>query len=385
MNINEASLRKLLEEYSKPREEFGGQSYITRRRDWFDKPMQQIRPLLDKRRLQNLSLEEASKIYNEMAVGGPRLYPKTFIENGLEKIRASLDYLLYGEDDLAARFTNFAGNPESEYRLNGVGRAFASTALFLIDFHNNGIWNSAVDGGLRVLEMLPKKKGTIGDQYIEIVKTLKSIQSMCGFEDLSITDEFVELIFHEKIGTGIFKGSEKQVEKAAEVEEEPAQTESEEKTHLRIQYLLIKIGLMRGHDVWVAFNDRGKSYNGESFASITQDTLPQFAGPVTMQTARAIDVIWFKKKTAQPLCFFEIEHTTSMYSGLLRLNDVKTDYPIPMAYIVAPKERKSMFENQIARRTFALSELGEVCQFMDYEKVEALLKSHKTIMDILPS
>ena len=72
------------------------------------------------------------------------------------------------------------------------------------------------------------------------------------------------------------------------------------------------------------------------------------------------------------------------WAGLLRLNDVKTDYPIPLAFIVAPKERRSMFDIRIVRRTFAQSELGEVCQFMDYEQAEALLRSHKTIVDILP-
>lgn len=384
MIVNETTLRKLIEEYSAPREEFGGKSYITRRRDWFDKPMEQIRPLLDKKHLRNLTLEEAGRIYNEMAVGGPRLYPKTYIDNGLEKIKASLEYLLYGTDSLDLRFTNFAGNPESEYRLNGVGRAFASTALFLTDFQNYGIWNSAVDGGLRVLDMLPKRKPVLGETYVQIVKALKQLQAGCGFEDLSVTDEFVELIYHEKIGMDVFKAPEKQVEKAAEVEDISVKTDDEEASHLRIQYLLVKIGQMRGHDVWVASNDRGKSYNGEPLAEMTMEELPQFAGTVTMHTARAIDVIWFKKRTAQPICFFEIEHTTSMYSGLLRLNDVKTDYPIPRAYIVAPKARRSMFDNQIVRRTFAQSELGEVCTFMDYDQVEALLKSHKTIVDILP-
>ena len=384
MTTSESTLRKLVEEFSSPRDEFGGKSYITRRREWFDVPLQEIRPLLDKKRLRALTLEEATRIYDEMSVGGPKLYPRTYIDNGLEKIKTSIEYLLYGNDDLAVRFTNFAGNPDSEFRLNGVGRAFASTALFLIDFHNNGIWNTAVEGGLRILDMLPKKKKLIGEQYVDIVGVLKQLQSSCGFDDLSVTDEFIELIYHEKIGVGIFKTPEKQVEKAAEVEEEGKLSKADEASHLRIQYLLVKIGKMRGHDVWVATNDKGKSYDGETLSSMALDILPQFAGAITMHTAKAIDVIWFKKRTAQPICFFEIEHTTSMYSGLLRLNDVKTDYPIPAAYIVAPKERKSMFENQISRRTFAQSELGEVCQFMDYEQVEALLKSHKTITSILP-
>lgn len=376
-------LSKLISEYSAPRPEFGGESYITRRREWFDKPMENMRPLLMKERLKNLTIEEAKRIYNEVSVGGPKLYPKTFIENGIERIRASLDYLLYGSDDLATRFYNFAGNPESEYRLNGIGRAFASTTLFLIDHHANGIWNSAVDGGLKVLRLMPtwKFNDKLGDQYIAIVKILKDLQNACGFDDLSVTDEFVELIYHRKIGENIIIPP---TPPAPPPEPEHKATKEEEATHLRIQYCLVKIGKMTKYDVWVASNDRNKTYRGELLGSLTLNELPQFAGPVTMRTAEFIDVIWFKRASAQPVAFFEIEHTTSMYSGLLRLNDVKTDYPIPKAYIVAPKERKKLYDNQIERRTFAHSELSEVCQFKSYEEIERLMKAHEIIDEILP-
>jgi type II restriction enzyme len=46
---------------------------------------------------------------------------------------------------------------------------------------------------------------------------------------------------------------------------------------------------------------------------------------------RNIDVIWFRRGTGQPHRFFEVEHSTSVYSGLLRFNDVIIDYPIPEA------------------------------------------------------
>jgi hypothetical protein len=384
--ISETILKELIEEFSKPREEFDGKSYITRRREWFDEPMGNIRPLLLPHALDNLSLEDAERIYNEMTVGGPKLYPRTYIENGLEKIRESLKYLLYGSDDIAQRFHNFAGNPESEFRLNGVGRAFASTALFLVDHKRYGIWNAAVDGGLKKLGMLPKRKrgAHLGEQYIAIVDALKELQAVCGFQDLSITDEFVELIYHGKIGADKFKGQDKELEKAAEVEETTATSGNEENTHLKNQYLLVKIGLMRGYDVWVANNDRNKSYNGEALASLTLSELPRFAGPNVLRIAKSIDVIWFKRRTDQPVGFFEIEHTSAMYSGLLRLNDVKTDYPIPEAFIVGPKERKALFESQIQRRTFTHSELSEVCQFLSYEDLAKLRQSYETISTILP-
>jgi len=383
--IRDANLKTIVDEFSKPREEFDGKSYITRRRDWFDKPMENIRPLLLKDALDNLTLEDAKRIYNEMTVGGPRLYPRTYIENGLERIRASLKYLLYGDDKLEERFYNVAGNPDSEYRLNGVGRAFASTALFLIYHKEYGIWNGAVDGGLRRLDILPKRKRGehIGETYVRIVKVLKELQKRCGFEDLSVTDEFVELIYHEKIGTDVLIETGKEIEEVVGLQELVTGPEEADDLHLRNQYFLVKIGQMRGYDVWVAANDRNKSYHGETLGSMTLDELPHFAGPTVRRIARSIDVIWFKKRTAQPICFFEIEHSTAMYSGLLRLNDVRIDYPIPKAFIVAPKERSRLFQSQIQRRTFVDSELSEICRFLSYDDVERLLKSHVAIRDVL--
>lgn len=380
--IEISKIQKMAEDFKSPRAEFNGESYITRRRDWFDKPMENIRPLLQKGRLENLTIEEAKRIYNEMSVGGPRLYPNTFVENGIEKIRSAMVYLLYSPDDLATRFYNFAGNSESPYRINGIGRAFTSTALFLSDHHNYGIWNTAVDGGLKLLGMLPtwKKQDNLGQQYTRLVKLLKELQVICGFEDLSATDEFLEMIFRGKIGEEIINPPPPP---PIGPDPEPEVSKEEVGSHLRMQYLLVKIGLMQKHDVWVASNDQNKSYNGETLSTLVLNDLPHFAGPETMKTAVYIDVIWFKKGTAQPLAFFEIEHTTSIYSGLLRLNDVRIDYPIHKAYIVAPKERKSLFEIQIQRRTFSDSELGEVCKFWCYDDVEKLFKNAEELIKIL--
>ncbi len=337
--------------------------------------------------LLKLSENEAVRIYREMSVGGPKLYPRTFIENGLVKIRGSIDYLLYGTEPLEERFYNFAGNPESNYRLAGVGRAFASTALFLIDHKKYSIWNGAVDGGLRALGLLPKTPMSekLGVRYLAIAEAMKSLQKRCGFEDLSLADEFVELIFHGKLGLlkpepppepPVEPPTPERSSTAAEMGEETEQ-------HLYMQYCLIKIGQMRGHDVWIAGNDRNKSYQETSFSSLTLPEIPHFAGPDVLNIAKMIDVIWFKKGTARPVCFFEIEHSTSVYSGLLRLNDVRIDYPVPKAFVVAAESRRQLFDRQIGRRTFTNSELSEVCQFMSYDDVKKLVQSSETIKNIL--
>lgn len=382
--ISESDLKVLVAEFSKPRPEFSGKSYVTRRREWFDTPMKIIRPLLMKDSLPKLSENDALKIYKEMSVGGPKLYPNTFVENGIGKIRSGLDYLLYGTESLAERFYNFAGNPESDYRLNGVGRAFASTALFLLDHKEFAIWNGAVDGGLQSLGLLPTTQSgaNLGERYIAIQSAMKDLQKRCGFEDLSLADEFVELIFHGKL---LLPGTKEPPTTSPPPETpEPVVQEGEDtEQHLYMQYCLVKIGLMKGHDVWVAANDRNKSYQGTSLASLTLGELPHFAGPDVLNIAKMIDVIWFKKLSATPVCFFEIEHSTSVYSGLLRLNDVRIDYPVPKAVIVASPLRKPIFDRQIGRRTFVNSELSEVCQFLSYDDVKKLMQSSEVIKSLL--
>jgi type II restriction enzyme len=141
--------------------------------------------------------------------------------------------------------------------------------------------------------------------------------------------------------------------------------------------------LTKGHDVWVASNDRNKTCQGNSLVSLTLNELPHFAGPDVLTVAKLIDVIWFKKLSATPVCFFEIEHSTSVYSGLLRLNDVRIDYPVPKAVIVASPIRKNLYKRQIGRRTFVNSELADVCQFLSYDDVKKLMQSSEVIKSLL--
>lgn len=386
--IDNKLLKQLVEEFSKPRPEFSGKNYITRRREWFDKPMQNIRPLIENPdAIDKLTIKDAEKIYQEMSVGGPRLHPRTFIENGIEKIQKSFKYLLFGGEPLEERFYNFSENPDSEYRLNGVGKAFASTLLFLLDHKNNGIWNSAIDGGLEILGFLPpkEKNENKGKRYIKIVGVLKDLAQRCGFGDLSLVDEFVELIFHGNLGIDIIP--ENQIEKPPIIELIPTEElkeipPEEENMHLQMEWMLIKIGKWEGYDVWVAANDFNKDFKGDKFSDLCLCELPHFAGPTILNIAKMIDVIWFRRGTAMPVRFFEVENSTSIYSGLLRINDIKIDYPISKATIVAPQNRQSLFESQIARRTFTFSELIDICDFMNYERVKEFFEHEKKIQEI---
>jgi hypothetical protein len=94
----------------------------------------------------------------------------------------------------------------------------------------------------------------------------------------------------------------------------------------------------------------------------------------------SIDVIWFRSRTGHPVRFFEVEHTTSVYSGLLRFNDVMIDFPITEAFIVGDGDKtQRKFEREIARRTFEHSGLIDVTRFLLYEQVRQTWQRYQSV------
>jgi hypothetical protein len=78
-----------------------------------------------------------------------------------------------------------------------------------------------------------------------------------------------------------------------------------------------------------------------------------------------IDVIWLKGSSIQAA--FEIESTTSIYSGLLRMADLISMLPnltIPL-FIVAPDERRQKVFTEVRRPTFRHlpTPMAELCRF----------------------
>jgi hypothetical protein len=156
------------------------------------------------------------------------------------------------------------------------------------------------------------------------------------------------------------------------------EAEAEPRTHTEIQAKLRDIGLFEGYDVWVA--DRGTSWNDQALGVGCLRDLPVVAAEQTRRVMRNIDVIWFRKGAGHPVRFFEIEHSTSVYSGLLRFNDVIIDFPIPEAFIVGDGDRtRAKFEREIARRTFEHSGLRKVTKFLLYEQVRQTWRKYREI------
>jgi hypothetical protein len=142
----------------------------------------------------------------------------------------------------------------------------------------------------------------------------------------------------------------------SEIPDEPGQPVAREATaHNEIQWLQAKLGNDMGLDVWVARNDRNREINGSKFTDLPKlkSELPLQFDEATNKTIELIDVLWLQKHSI--VAAFEIESTTSIYSGLLRLSDLISMQPnlnIPL-FIVAPDERRDKVIAEVNRPTFS--------------------------------
>lgn len=160
--------------------------------------------------------------------------------------------------------------------------------------------------------------------------------------------------------------------------EVPATPAVEVRESIKVQALLADIGAKMGFRIWIPRSDRGNVL-AEWKTNRTQliDGLPPNHDGTTLKTIEQIEVIWLKGRSI--VRAFAIEHTTSIYSGGLRMADLLTLQPnidIKL-HIVAPSERLDKVFQEIRRPVFSLLEKGplsESCTFLSYESVRELAR-----------
>jgi hypothetical protein len=154
--------------------------------------------------------------------------------------------------------------------------------------------------------------------------------------------------------------------------------------HARAQWLLARIGKQLGLKVWIASNDRGKVWNGQVLGDFSIAALPPLgAGGATQRTVELIDVLWISGYN-QIVAAFEVEHSTAIYSGLLRMSDLAVLAPLVSfpIYIVAPKDRLDDVRRQLRRPTFQALELHKRAAFFS---IEDLARDAENIMKFATS
>lgn len=152
-----------------------------------------------------------------------------------------------------------------------------------------------------------------------------------------------------------------------EVETRAAPSDKASNEHEAVQNLLLRMGANMGFDLWVARNDKGR-IDVDSLAGRLRKALPTQFDDATNRTIEHIDVLWLKGNSIEAA--FEIEHTTSIYSGLLRMSDLVAMQPNLniRLYLVAPDDKRDRVLKEIARPTFARlpRPLSEMCRFIAY-------------------
>jgi len=128
--------------------------------------------------------------------------------------------------------------------------------------------------------------------------------------------------------------------------------EQENELHTKLQYQLLKIGHALGYDVIAASNDRARAYGGNSFSFFCLSRFPKLeVSSEIFKTIGLIDVVWFEKDKSRIVCAFEVEKSTSIYSGILRLTDLSVSLPShdSKLYIIIPDYREREVKIQLER------------------------------------
>jgi hypothetical protein len=143
-------------------------------------------------------------------------------------------------------------------------------------------------------------------------------------------------------------------------------------THSQVQTLLGSIGWAKGFDIWVPSNNRLTLDWTISDRFECRRNLPPTYRQIE-DVAQEVDVMWLQRGSDTPLSLFEVEHSTPIYSGLLRFNDIHlaSRNPHTKYSIVANDARRSVFAKQLYRPTFQASGLSELCTFFEYRDVFA--------------
>jgi hypothetical protein len=156
---------------------------------------------------------------------------------------------------------------------------------------------------------------------------------------------------------------------------------SDKRESLRVQAKLAEIGEKLGMKIWLPRNDRAGVLDiWQPDENILLEDLPFNFDDVTIKTIKNIDVLWVKRRAI--IRAFEVEDTTSIYSGILRMADLLSLLPMLKIkiHIVAPDARRDEVFRQISRPVFSVMESGplsELCSYISYDSVYKLSKERQ--------
>lgn len=245
-------------------------------------------------------------------------------------------------------------------KIKGLGPAVANILYFLHPTYFPP-FNTAIVKGFNVLFNQKKKLGS-WTAYLEmrevIIEANNRYRNSLSKDLGAISGLLFEigngrLVIEENAEEVINREQEKRIKARMKRHKQVSQDVLEENTHTEMQYYLAKLGKSLGYKVWIARNDHKRAWNGEKLGeySLKQLILPAIPQSV-YDTVSLIDVLWLDDAN-NIVSGFEVEKSTSIYSGILRLNDLNLAVADGVHfYLVAPDKREKEIRAQLLRPSF---------------------------------
>jgi type II restriction enzyme len=271
-------------------------------------------------------------------------------------------------------------------RIKGLGPAAANLLYFL---HPTLVppFNTAIVNGYNALMGTKVKLGR-WDEYLAMRKGIMGLNTVC--RDLLSNDLGAAAGFLFDLGTGRYAAPPpvsdtlaveqwqhdlKAVRaEAAKPNNALASSQEADVTHTQIQGWLRDLGKALGFHVWIAANDRNRSFGEGRLGDGCVRALPSHvANGAAADAVALIDVLWIDAEEQSVAAAFEVEHTTSIYSGIVRMLDLALGPAASSAarmFLVAPDTREHEVRAQLQRPAFSrVADLN--VRFLSYSQLEA--------------
>lgn len=151
-----------------------------------------------------------------------------------------------------------------------------------------------------------------------------------------------------------------------------AKADEQDRTHTDIQGWLRDLGISLGYDVWIAANDQTRPFRDGKLGANCLTHLPaSLINEPGIEAIRLIDVLWFQSDGCV-IAAFEVEHTTSIYSGIVRMLDLAmgtSQTGLHGMFLVAPDDREHDVRAQMRRPAF--QQIGDRgIRYLSYSELE---------------
>lgn len=267
-----------------------------------------------------------------------------------------------------------------QHKIKGLGPAVANILYFL---HPTIAppFNTAIVRGYNALTGANVKLGR-WDEYLAMREGLIAFNQR--HRDLLSNDLGASAAFCFDLGMGLYAPPPRDadpvaraawIDDLAKVRAETTKGSAlaaEDRTHTQVQGWLRDLGLALGYQVWIAQNDRGRAYGQSRLGDGCLERLPSaWDRRAGAEAVRLIDVLWLEGDD-RIVAAFEVEHTTSIYSGIVRMLDLALGGQagtLHSLFLVAPDKREADVRAQVARPAFSrIADLS--VRYLPYSELE---------------